>query len=229
MRARTLQRPCPHGSEQAPWRQHRRSRTGSARGALGAKRRTQPRAKAKLSLGYLGSMETAVLRTRVEDFIRRRDLIPPGAEVTCLVSGRRGLDLSLARPSRARLRRLRAAREPRSPRGRLRGRRTVLRRALRRRGGRRPRRQHRGRLAPHPLLVRDRPPARDRPHGIGPGRDGPLPARGERRRRRGSSLRARTGSFGRCCRCGERRRRRTAAPKGSTSAPTRPTGTRSAA
>jgi tRNA(Ile)-lysidine synthetase-like protein len=32
-------------------------------------------------------MESAALRARIEDFIRRRDLIPPGAEVICLVSG----------------------------------------------------------------------------------------------------------------------------------------------
>jgi tRNA(Ile)-lysidine synthetase-like protein len=32
-------------------------------------------------------MESSALRARIEDFIRRRDLIPPGAEVTCLVSG----------------------------------------------------------------------------------------------------------------------------------------------
>jgi tRNA(Ile)-lysidine synthase len=32
-------------------------------------------------------METAVLRARVEEHVRRHDLIPPGAEVLCLVSG----------------------------------------------------------------------------------------------------------------------------------------------
>jgi len=32
-------------------------------------------------------METEALRSRVEGFIRRHDLIPPGGEVTCLVSG----------------------------------------------------------------------------------------------------------------------------------------------
>jgi tRNA(Ile)-lysidine synthetase-like protein len=32
-------------------------------------------------------MESAALRARIEDFIRRRDLMPAGAEVTCLVSG----------------------------------------------------------------------------------------------------------------------------------------------
>jgi tRNA(Ile)-lysidine synthase len=32
-------------------------------------------------------METAVLRARVEEHVRRHDLIPPGADVLCLVSG----------------------------------------------------------------------------------------------------------------------------------------------
>ncbi len=32
-------------------------------------------------------MDTQALRVRIEDFIRRHDLIPPGGEVTCLVSG----------------------------------------------------------------------------------------------------------------------------------------------
>src|SRR5438552_6633715 len=32
-------------------------------------------------------METEELRARVEEFIRAHDLIPPGGEVTCLVSG----------------------------------------------------------------------------------------------------------------------------------------------
>jgi tRNA(Ile)-lysidine synthetase-like protein len=32
-------------------------------------------------------MDTAALRARVEEFVRREDLIPPGGQVTCLVSG----------------------------------------------------------------------------------------------------------------------------------------------
>ncbi|MGH3112028.1 MAG: ATP-binding protein, partial [Gaiellaceae bacterium] len=32
-------------------------------------------------------MDTAALRARVEEHVRRHDLIPPGGEVTCLVSG----------------------------------------------------------------------------------------------------------------------------------------------
>ena len=40
-----------------------------------------------------------------------------------------------------------------------------------------------GRLAPDPLLVRDRPAARHRPHGLRPGRDRPLPNRRQRRAR----------------------------------------------
>ena len=41
-------------------------------------------------------------------------------------------------------------------------------------------RAHRGRVARHSLLVRDRPAPRDGPHRIGPGRDRPLPDRRER-------------------------------------------------
>ena len=32
-------------------------------------------------------MDTAALRSRIEEFVRRNELIPPGGEVTCLVSG----------------------------------------------------------------------------------------------------------------------------------------------
>ncbi|HEX2044997.1 MAG TPA: tRNA lysidine(34) synthetase TilS [Gaiellaceae bacterium] len=32
-------------------------------------------------------METAALRARIEEHVRRHDLLPPGAEITCLVSG----------------------------------------------------------------------------------------------------------------------------------------------
>src|SRR5438034_4674962 len=32
-------------------------------------------------------METEAFRARVEEFVRSRDLIPPGGEVVCLVSG----------------------------------------------------------------------------------------------------------------------------------------------
>ena len=73
---------------------------------------------------------------RVEAFIRERDLIAPGGEVTCFVSG--GADSTclwhvLQRP---RLPRLGAPRRPRAARRRVRGGRPVLPRALRRRGRR---------------------------------------------------------------------------------------------
>ncbi len=32
-------------------------------------------------------MDTAALRARIEEYVRRHDLIPPGGEITCLVSG----------------------------------------------------------------------------------------------------------------------------------------------
>ena len=96
--------------------------------------------------------------------------------------GRRRLDLSLARPDGARLSRLGPARESRPARSSLRRGRALLRRAVRRGGRRRQRRAHRGRLAQDPLLVRCRPSARHRSHGLRPGRDRPLPARSERRR-----------------------------------------------
>src|ERR671934_333559 len=42
---------------------------------------------AALDAAYNFWMETAALRARIEEHIRRHDLIPAGAEVTCLVSG----------------------------------------------------------------------------------------------------------------------------------------------
>ncbi|MGH3091319.1 MAG: ATP-binding protein, partial [Gaiellaceae bacterium] len=32
-------------------------------------------------------MDTAALRARIEEHVRRHDLIPPGGDVACLVSG----------------------------------------------------------------------------------------------------------------------------------------------
>ena len=141
---------------------------------------------------------------------------------------RRRLDLPLARAARARLRRLRAARRPRpARRGVGRGRRVLPRRA-RRRGRRRARREDRGRVARDPLLVRDRPAARDGPHGVRPGRDRPLPHRRQRRARARSTGAAPTASSVRCSTAGATTPRPTASPRASTSAETRPTRTRSA-
>ena len=62
--------------------------------------------------------------------------------------------------------------------------------------------------------VAARPPARDGPHGLRPGRDRALPARDERHDPRDQGRGARTASCARCCRSGARRPRRIAARKG---------------
>ena len=130
--------------------------------------------------------ERAAVRERVEELIRRHELIPPGGEVTCLVSG--GADSTcLWHVLRSLGYRVSALHVAHGLRGaRVRGGCALLPRAARRRGRGRPpgRPLDRGRAARDPLLVRDRPPPGDRPHCLRPGRDRPLPSRGQRRGRR---------------------------------------------
>ena len=124
--------------------------------------------------------------------------------------GRRGLDLPLARPARARLRRLGAARRPR-PARRESDEDARFCRELRRRGRRRPRRPDRGRAARPPLRGRGRPAPRDRPHRVRPGRDRPLPPRLERRATAAIKARREDGVVRPLLASGARRPRRTAA------------------
>ena len=130
----------------------------------------------------IASVEPAAIRSRVEEHVRRHELIPPGGDVDLPRLGRAGLDVPLARAHAARVPGLRrststtacAATESEDdarfcaerPRRRGRG-----------RAGRGPRR---GRASRAPLRLRGRPPARDRPYRVRPGRDDPLPARLER-------------------------------------------------
>ncbi len=103
------------------------------------------------------------LRDRVERFVREHELIPPGGEVTCLVSGGADSTCLWHLLGVARLPRLGAAREPQAARRRLRGGRPLLRRRARR-GGRRARRPRplRGALREQRRSVAPRPAARDR-------------------------------------------------------------------
>ena len=120
---------------------------------------------------------------RVEEDIREHELIPPGGEVTCLVSG--GADSTcLWHVLRELGYRVSALHVNHGLRGQESDddaafcRDVLGAEVVDGRGG-----EDRGRLAPDPLLVRDRPPAGNRPHGLRPGRDRPLPNRRQRRAR----------------------------------------------
>ncbi len=95
--------------------------------------------------------------------------------------GRSGLHVPLARARRARVLRAGGARPSRRSRGRGRRRRGALRGRFRRRRDRGRRRPNGGRAA-RPAVRADGGPrvARNRPHGLGPGRDGSLSHRLER-------------------------------------------------
>ena len=105
----------------------------------GARRPRRPRRAGRVPRGRRAG-GPAELRERVEALIREHELIEPGGAVDVPRLRRRRLDLPLARPARARLRGLRAAREPRPARRRVRRGRAFLPRGARRRGGRRARR-----------------------------------------------------------------------------------------
>ena len=159
--------------------------------------------------------------------IREHELIAPGGEVTCLVSG--GADSTCLWHVLRELGYdgLRAPRRPRSARPRVRRGRRVLPRSARSRGRRRTRWRHRRRAARDPLLVRHRSAARDRPHRLRPGRDGPLP---HRRLGRAGPHRPAPGRRSRpapCSTAGVTTPRRTASPRASTFAGTPRTRTRS--
>ena len=173
-------------------------------------------------MGHNGRMERAELRTRVEGFVRRHELIPAGGEVTCLVSG--GADSTcLWHAARlARLPGLGAAREPRAAR-RTSPRRTPA--SARERSA--PRSSswtaaaHRGRAA-RACATRSHA---DRLRATGHTASDQvetilyrLVSRGAPDGHRAAS--ARTASSARCCRSGARRRRPTAAPAGWSSAST---------
>ena len=125
-------------------------------------------------------MTRVELLERIEAHIRGHELIPPGGEITCLVSG--GADSTCLWHALGALGyRVSALHVNHGLRGdESDARRRVLPRDLRRRGRRRASRAHRGGAPRGALLVRDRPPARDRPHRFGPGRDDPVPARRQR-------------------------------------------------
>ena len=132
--------------------------------------------------------------------------------------GRCRLDLSLARASGARLRRLGGPRPPRGARGRCRRRRGALRHGVRSRD--RPRRagRDRGGDARAPLRGdRAARPAGHGSHGLGPGRDGALPARLERLdpRDQGAPRRRRRASAARRHPRGDGRVLRRARPRGA--------------
>ena len=120
---------------------------------------------------------------RVEAHIRAPELIPRGGEVACLVSG--GADSTCLWHVLGALgyRVSRRPREPRAARRGVRRGRAVLRRELL---GARSSTRSAGRPTEAELrdlryaADRGRGPARDRPHRLRPGRDGPLPARLER-------------------------------------------------
>ena len=205
-------------------------RTSSARRppgrAGGLARRTHLVAR-RLSPGTLSGVE---ILERIEEHVRRHDLIEPGGEVLCLVSG--GADSTcLWHALRELGYRVSALHVNHGLRGeRVRRGRALLRRALRCRG--RPvdaPRRDRGRAARRSATRSRRPAARDRAHRLRPGRDDlyRLAAEG---RTQGDQAAARG------------RRRAAAAPRlargdrgvlprarGSSSAPTRRTRTRCAA
>ena len=129
------------------------------------------------------AMDTAAFRRRVEEHIRAGELIPPGGEVVCLVSG--GADSTCLWHVLGELGyRVSALHVNHGLRGaesdedaefcrELLGAEVVEAPGHDRGGAPRP-----------PVLVRDRPAAGDRSHGVRSGRDRPLPPRLERQRRR---------------------------------------------
>ena len=139
-------------------------------------------------------MDPAAVRTRIEEHVRRHELIEPGGEVCCLVSG--GADSTcLWHALRELGYRITALHVDHLLRGRDSDEDA---RFCRERLGaevieaRRPR-SHRGTAPRAPLFGGDRPAARDRAHGIRPGGDDPLPPRLARQRdgHRGSARRRR--------------------------------------
>ena len=145
----------------------------------------------------MDEMDVRDLRARVERDIRRLDLIPPGGEVTCLVSG--GADSTCLWDALrgARLPRVGAPREPRAPRRGVRRGRALLSRGARRGGGRRAaRRARRTSCARSGTATRRTGCRATGPHCLGPGRDRPLPARLERpcRHRDQAEARGRRGA-----------------------------------
>ena len=163
--------------------------------------------------------ERARCERAIEEHIRGHELIPPGGEVLCLVSGGAdstclwhalgalGYRVSALHVNHG-LRGAESEEDARFCREQL-GAEVVEAPAPSRDRGRAPR---------APLLVRGRPAPRDRPHRLRPGRDRPLPAR--RRAARAGSSRARGRRRPPAARSGATRPRRTAAPRGSRSAAT---------
>ena len=114
--------------------------------------------------------------------IRRHELIEPGGEVLCLVSGGADSTCLYHVAARARLPRVGAARRPRAARRGVRRGRSLVRRARSAPRSSRPPRAARRRPSCATSATRSGTdaPARDRPHALRPGRDDPLPARLER-------------------------------------------------
>ena len=173
-------------------------------------------------------MDTAALRARIEEHVRRHDLIAPGGEVTCLVSG--GADSTCLWHALGALGyRVSALHVNHGLRGEESE--ADARFCAERLGAEVVEAPPAGRATEAELrdlryAVGAGPPARDRPHGLRPGGDDPLPARHERDDERDPRA------------AGRRRRapaphglargdaRRTAAPRASRSASTPPTRTR---
>ena len=159
------------------------------------------------------------------------ELIEPGGEVLCLVSGGADSTCLFHALARARLPRLGAARRPRpARRGVRRGRARGAARAVRRRGRAGARRAARPRPSCATSATRSTPTACARPATRSPTRSRRSSTASRRAgRRRGSRCAARTASCGRSSACGARRPRRSAASAGSTGGRTRRTPTRCAA
>ena len=169
--------------------------------APGLPRSTCPRAASPTAPESIYPVSLELLE-RIESHIRRHELIEPGGDVLCLVSG--GADSTCLFHALRELgyavsalhvdHGLRGAESDEDARWcaeRFGAEVVQARRALR----------DRGRAARRALLVPRRPPARDRPHALRPGRDDPLPARRRAARRRGSRCAARTASCARCSAC----------------------------
>ena len=165
--------------------------------ALGSRRRSAPPAARRPAApdspdtwSVAGSMpasgiDTRLVRARVERHVRRHDLIPPGGEVTCLVSG--GADSTcLWHALRALGYRVSALHVDHGLRGEESDEDARFCRERARRRGRRRRAAARRRTscASFRYSFATEPPPRDRAHRLRPGRDRALPARLERRGRR---------------------------------------------